>query len=182
MALAATVHKLDLGIADMRRNHYGDYALTLARHPSETEPRLMVRALAFALHASEQLSFSRGLSSSDEPALWEQSLSGEQLLWVMLGQPDLKWLKKACGQARQVSLICYGGRQAQSWWDENRDALVRFNNLLITNFDSDAVQRLPQLLTRSMRLQCTVQEDQLWLSSAEDSVALSFEHWQQPDA
>ena len=46
MALKATIYKADLQIADMDRHVYGDHALTIARHPSETDERMMARVLA----------------------------------------------------------------------------------------------------------------------------------------
>src|SRR5690606_1316693 len=143
---------------------------TLARHPSETEQRLMVRILAFALHASDALQFTRGLSSSDEPELWEQSLSGEQLHWILLGQPDVKWLKKACNQARRVTLLCYGGRRATQWWNESSADLQRFDNLSVINVHANALTQLKGLLQRSMDLQCSVQDEVLWLSNDNHSV------------
>ena len=76
MALKSTIFKINLNVADMDRGYYADHALTVARHPSETSERMMVRVLAFALHASERLEFGKGISTDDEPALWEHDLNG----------------------------------------------------------------------------------------------------------
>ena len=105
MALTATVFKADLQIADMDRGYYADHHLTLARHPSETDERMMVRLLAFALHASEALQFTKGVCADDEPQLWERSLSDEPLLWIEVGLPDERRLRKACNRARQRATL-----------------------------------------------------------------------------
>ena len=103
MALSATIFKIDLNIADMDRNYYADHRLVIARHPSETDERMMVRVLAFACHASDSLQFTRGLSSDeDEPDIWDKDLTGNIETWIDVGQPDPKRVRKACGRARQV--------------------------------------------------------------------------------
>ena len=116
MALKATIFKAGLQIADMGRNYYHDHALTLARHPSETSERMMVRLLAFALNASETLTFGKGLSTDDEPDLWQKDLTGAIDLWIDVGLPDEKSIRKACGRAAQVRIYSYGGRNAELWW------------------------------------------------------------------
>jgi len=103
MALNATIFKAVLQIADMDRNYYRDHALTIARHPSETDERMMVRLLAFVLHAHEALSFGKGLSADGEPDLWQKDLTGAIELWIDVGQPDEKSIRKACGRAKQVT-------------------------------------------------------------------------------
>lgn len=111
MAPKATVYKAQLQIADMDRGYYHDHNLTLAQHPSETDARMMLRLLAFALNASDSLQFSKGLCVDDEPELWQKSLSDEIELWVEFGQSDEKWVRKACGRSKQVQLFAYGGQK-----------------------------------------------------------------------
>ena len=118
MATKSTVFKADLQITDLDRGYYQGHSLTLARHPSETDERLMVRLLVFARHAHERLGFSRGLSTPDEPALWQKSLSGEIETWIELGQPDEKRIRKASGQAQQVYIYTYSGNSADLWWEQ----------------------------------------------------------------
>ena len=110
MALKATVHKAELQVSDMDRHYYASHNLMLAQHPSETDQRLMVRLLVFALFADERLEFGRGISTDDEPDLWRKSLTGEIEQWIELGQPDESRIRKACGRAREVVLVGYGGR------------------------------------------------------------------------
>ena len=100
MALKATICRADLKIADMDRNYYAGHALTVARHPSETDERMMVRLLAVALNAHEQLAFGRGLSDADEPDLWQKDLTGAIAHWIEVGQPEDKRLLRACRRAQ----------------------------------------------------------------------------------
>jgi len=177
MALKATVFKADLQVADMDRHYYHDHALTLARHPSETDERMMVRVLAFAFHASETLAFTRGLSSDDEPELWQKGLTGEIDLWIELGQPDEKRIRKACNRAAQVYVYCYGGRASTIWWDQLHNKVSRFENLKVINLPEPAVQALASMAQRTMRLQCNIQDGQAWVSDQQISVQIEPEYW-----
>lgn len=179
MALKATVFKADLQIADMDRNYYAAHALTLAQHPSETDERMMIRLLAFARHASDALAFTKGISTDDEPDLWAKDLTGTIELWIDLGQPDEKRIRKACGRARQVVIYCHSGHSAELWWQKSRDKLERFGNLTVINLPVDACRRLGSLAERNMQLQCTLQEGQIWLADATDSVEIEPVVWKQ---
>ena len=177
MALKATIFKTTLQVADMDRNHFGDHELTIARHPSETDQRMMLRILAFALNADERLAFTRGISSDDEPDLWQKSLSDEIELWIELGQPDEKRLRRACGRATRVLLYCYNRRSAEVWWQQQRQKLARFDNLAVYFVPDEALQALAQLASRNMQLQCTVQERVIWLGDADHSVQVEPVTW-----
>lgn len=169
MALKATIYKADLQIADLDRNYYADHGLTLARHPSETDERMMVRLLAFVLFAREGLGFGKGLCVDDEPDLWQKDLTGAIQLWIDVGHPDEKWLRKACNRAEQVVLVNYGGRTSELWWAQNRNALARLDKLTVWTLASEQVDQLSALASRTMRLQCTVQDGQVWLTDGQRS-------------
>ena len=177
MALKATIFKADLRIADMNRNHYQDYALTIARHPSETDRRMMVRILAYALHAQDNLIFTRGLSTDDEPDLWCKSLSDEILLWIDLGQPDEKRIRKACGRAREVWIYTYNDRSAKIWIKQLRDRLERFDNLHIIHLPETSIIQLTALAQRNMQLQCSIQDGAIWLGNVEQNIEIEPECW-----
>lgn len=145
MALKATICKAELQIADMDRNYYHDHVLTVARHASETGERMMVRLLAFALHAHEALTFGKGLSADDEPDLWQKDLTGNIETWIDVGLPDEKRVRKACGRARQVYIYNYGGRSAGIWRDQNRGSLERLKNLTVLNLPLAASTALTKL-------------------------------------
>jgi uncharacterized protein YaeQ len=160
MALTATTYKAELVVSDMDRHYYSTHTLTLARHPSETEERLMVRLFAFALRADERLQFGKGLSSDDEPDLWRKDLTGDILEWIELGQPDEQRIRRACGRARQVIVVNYSGRGADIWWEKNRTSLERLKNLAVIHIAASAVGELAALAERNMRLQCLIQDGQ----------------------
>lgn len=176
MATNATVIKARLEIADMNRHYYHSHALTLARHPSENDQRLMVRLLAFALNASDTLTFSSSLSSDDEePELSRRNLVGDIELWVAFGTPDEKWLRKACNRARQVQVFAYGSNSVRVWWQQQQKALSRYRNLSIRALPDDALQQLAGLVERTMTLQFNISEQDIWVSSEAGSVALQLE-------
>ncbi|MBI5040254.1 MAG: YaeQ family protein [Gammaproteobacteria bacterium] len=179
MALKATIFKAELQIADMDRNYYATHALTLAQHPSETDARLLIRVLAFARHASETLTFTKGISTDDEPDLWQKDLTGAIEVWIDIGQPDEKRIRKACGRAQQVVVYCHSGHSAELWWQKCRDKLERFDNLTVINLPADATQSLAKLAERNMQLQCTLQDGQIWLANATDSVTIEPDIWKQ---
>ncbi len=178
MALKATVFKAQVQISDLDRHYYESHTLTLARHPSETDARMMVRLLAFCLFADPQLSLTKGLSTDDEPDLWQRSLSGEIERWIELGQPDERRLRQACGRARQVVVISYAGRAADLWWQQNSANLARLSNLRVLDLDAAQVQALTDLVERSMDLQCTIDGGQVWISTGESMVELTPTVWQ----
>ncbi|CAM3838424.1 YaeQ family protein [Rheinheimera salexigens] len=176
MALKATIFKIQLQIADMDRHYYQDHQLTLAQHPSENDQRMMVKLLAFVINASENMAFTKGLSSEDdEPELWDRDLNGDIALWVEFGQSEEKWLRKASGRAKQVQLFCYGGRSVPVWWKNNQQALARYQNLTIFDIPEAAVTEMAQLVSRNMVLQCNISEGQIWLSNDEKSVLIEPE-------
>ncbi len=164
MAIKATVHKATLQIADMDRNYYADHALTIARHPSETDERMMVRLLAFALYAEEYLAFAQAMTNDDEPDLWCKDLTGAIQNWIVVGLPDERLIRKACGRSKQVVLMTYG-RSADIWWNENKDKMQRQSNLTVLRLPTETTQTLAVWAQRNMALQCSIQEGDILLTS-----------------
>lgn len=179
MALKATIHKADLQIADMDRHVYADHALTIARHPSETDERMMVRVLAYALHAQEGIALTRGLSEVDEPEVWVKNLVGEITLWIDLGQPDEARIRRACGRAEQVVVLCYSS-SCDVWWKQIAGKLTRFSNLTVLRLPAETSAELAALAERSMRLQCLVQDGEIWINSETRSVPVRLVRLQGP--
>jgi uncharacterized protein YaeQ len=174
MALKATIYKADLQIADMDRNYYQEHALTIARHPSETDERVMVRLLAFALHASPALAFTKGLFDTDEPDLWQKDLTGAIETWIEVGQPDEKRLLKACGRAAQVIVYSYSAA-SHIWYKQLASRIGRARNLAIVNIPAETSAALEKLAKRNMQLQCTIQDGQVWLTDGADTVLVERE-------
>lgn len=178
MALKATVYKANLNIADMDRQYYASHNLTLACHPSETEERLMVRILAFALYASEDLQFTKGLSSDDEPDLWEKDLTDQVVHWIELGMPDETRIRKASNRGQQVTVISYGERAPAVWWEKIGDKVSRFENLNVIYLQDEATQALAAMIERGMELQVTIEGGHAWVSNAAGtSVEVVPEFW-----
>ena len=165
MALRATVYKAQLEVSDLDRNHFAQYPLTLALHPSETEERMMIRLLAFALYASEDLQFGKGISAEDEAAVWEVDPTGQIRLWIDLGQPDESRIRKACGRADKVVIVTYT-RSAKVWWDQNQDWLNKLEKVSVVQISVDDGATLAGLAQRNMALSCTIQEGVVYLGEA----------------
>lgn len=166
MAQNATVYKAHIQIADMDRHYYADHSLTLALHPSETQERMMLRLAAFVLFASERLEFTKGLAADDEPDLWCKSYSDEIELWIDVGLPSERRVRKACNRSKQVKLLCYGSDQAiNPWLASIRAERTRQTNLQIIRIPEAQSEVLEGLMERGMHLQANIQDGQLWLSS-----------------
>lgn len=172
MALKATIFKLDLTIADIDRNHYARYSRMIARHPSENDARMMVRLLAFMRYADDELAFGRGLSTDEEPDLWLKDRTGAIVLWIVVGQPDERWLRKASGRAERVIVFSYGGRAAEMWWEQSRSTLEKLPRLTVFRLSLESTQALASLADRAMTLQCTIQDGELMIASEGDVVRI----------
>lgn len=170
MALKATIFKVDLAVADMDRNVYADYALTLARHPSENDARMMVRLLAFMRYSDEALVFGKGLSTDEEPDLWLKDLTGAVHRWIVVGQPDERWLRKASGRSEQVVVFSYGGRVAEIWWEQNRAVLEKLPNLTVFRLSQESTAELAALASRAMRVQCLTQDGEMLITGEGEAV------------
>lgn len=177
MAQNATIYKVELSVCDMDRHYYETHKLTIAKHPSETDERLMVRLVAFALSAHEQLEMTKGLSTDDEPDIWQKSLSGALELWVALGLPSEKLVRQSCGKADEVIVYCYGGKPADVWWDKIQNRTNRFDNLNVVNLSEHDTSALATLANRSMKLQVNVQDGDIMVSADDNVVYITPVKW-----
>jgi uncharacterized protein YaeQ len=182
MALKSTIFRAELSVADIDRSYYRDHSLTLARHPSETDERMMLRLLAFALHADDALEFGKGLSTEDEAALWRRDLTGAIEQWIDVGLPDERDVRKACGRAADVRVVAYGGRAVALWWDKARDKFERQERLTVSEVPLEASKALAGLAARSMRLQCTIQDGHIWFADGAISVPVDLRILKQSQA
>ncbi|MCL4151166.1 UNVERIFIED_CONTAM: hypothetical protein GTU68_015518 [Idotea baltica] len=164
MAKSATINKVSLNVADMLRHHYQQHELVLAVHPSETDLRFMVRVLAFALNAHDDLTFTKGLATDDEPEAWQKSLSDEIELWIDFGQVDEKRIRKACGRSKQVVIYTYQARKAGVWWEKNEQILARHDNLSVFHIEAEGIEALAG---RNMHIQCNIDEGVVSLGNDE---------------
>ncbi|MDF1880528.1 YaeQ family protein [Sulfurimonas sp. MAG313] len=175
MAAGAIIYKASLNIANMDTHYYAEHDLTIAKHPSENDLRLMVRIIAFVLNASEDLAFSKGISADDEPDIWEKKLDGEIKLWIDLGQPDEKRIRKACGRSEEVIIYTYQDGAARSWWKQEENKLKRFKNLKVIFLKIE--ENVDVLTQRSMKLQANMMDAELTLLDDVHSVVIESEVW-----
>lgn len=185
MATKSTIFKASLQIADIDHAYYADHALTLARHPSETDERMMLRLCALALQAHKlqtvcggdgTLAFGAGLSDPDEPDVWLRDFTGLTRVWIEVGQPEDKPLLKACGKADEVVLYCFN-HAAEIWWRGIESKLSRPQNLSVFRLPTSAAQALIPMAQRSMQLQATIQEGVLMLGDGKVHVDLDPTRW-----
>jgi len=185
MALKSTVYKANLSIADIDHNYYADHNLTLARHPSETDERMMVRLVAMALNAHQlqdlcngdgTLGFGAGLSDPDDPDVHLTDFTGAKRVWIEVGQPEEKPITKACNKSDHMLVYCFH-HAAEVWWKGLEGKLARQDKLEVFRLPSDVSQELARLAERSMQLQATIQEGQLTLSSNLGTVFVEPIRW-----
>ncbi len=177
MALKATIYKAQLQLTDMDRNVYADHSVIIARHPSESDERMMIRLLTFALNVpaddkNGKLDFAKDLWNVDEPALWHQDYTNQILHWIDVGQPDDKRLMKAAGRAGKVSVYSFAS-STNVWWKGIQTKLTRAANLVVWQIEAAQSQALAKLAERSMQLQVTVQDGTVWMSTASGSVEIT---------
>lgn len=174
MAAGSTICKAQLNITDLDRNYYETHEITIAQHPSETDERLMIRLVAFALNASDRLVITKGIGGEDEPELWEKDYGGDVTLWIDLGQMDEKRLRKACGRSEKVIVYTYNLKSATAWWKQYGTTFARFKNLSLIHLYAEGIEKL---YSRSIRLQCTISDGELTLHSEEGDVTITQEAW-----
>ncbi|MDT8318289.1 MAG: YaeQ family protein [bacterium] len=176
MAIKATIYKANIHIADMDRGHYEELNLTIARHPSETDERMMVRIFAFALHSAEGLKFTEGIAAKeDEPDIWLKNLTGDIDLWIDVGLPDEKKIKKACSISEKVYLYPYGGRPVQAWWQTISARLSKHKNLNVVVLPQETTKGLAAIAKRTMTLHFNVQDGQIWIGDSENNILVEQE-------
>lgn len=175
MALSATILKVELNISDMDRHYYQTHSLTVAMHPSENDTRVMLRLVAFAMFADESLSFTKGLSTDDEPELWQKNLIDDIDLWIDFGQPDEKRIKRACQKSAQVAVFSYGDNATNTWWTANHNKLEQFRNLNVIKIGTEQYQSLAAFSKRNIHLNISIQDGELMLSDEENTLTLNPE-------
>jgi uncharacterized protein YaeQ len=177
MALKATIHKITLQLSDIDRGLYGEHALTIARHPSETDERMLMRVLAYALNvpgdnSRGRLEPAKSLWDPDEPDLWQIDLTGAVVQWIEVGQPDERRLAKAASRAEVVTVYAYAA-STPIWWQALQGKLIRAPKVAIWQVDAAQSAALAALVERSMQWQVTVQDGTVWVSSGERQVEIT---------
>ena len=172
MALKPTIYKANVALSDMDRDYYDQLQLTMAQHPSETSERLLVRMLVFCLNAHPDLSFTRGLSSVDEPELWQRSLDGRIVNWIEVGQPDVQRIKKSANKSQSVRVYAFG-KSAETWWQLHGQELMTVPHTQIFMLSWVEIQQLNQVLARTMDLSVTIAGNTLYVSTVDNTLEVS---------
>lgn len=177
MALKATIYKADLQLSDIDRGFYGDFPITIARHPSETDERLMIRLLVFALNVPDDgdhgpLELAKDLWEIDEPSLWQKDFTGRIIHWIEVGQPDEKRLLRVCARVDRVSVYSFSS-STPIWWSGLEPKLTRARNLSVWQIPSEQSEALAVLAKRSMQLNVTVQDGGIWVSDEAHSIEVA---------
>lgn len=176
MALRASIHKATLQISDIDRGHYEAHSLTIARHPSETDERMMVRLFAYAQHANDLLAFGKGLSTQEEPDLWEKDLTNKISLWIEVGLPTAKRLIQAAGLAESVVVYSYG-QSADVWWRQTESLVTRLKNLRVVHLDTAFTQALSKQSARHIEASCMIQDSQTMWTNEDSTLFITPEIW-----
>jgi uncharacterized protein YaeQ len=177
MALKATIYKASVQFSDLDRNIYSDHNLTIARHPSETDERMMVRVLAYVLNAPTNndlgtLEFGKDMWEPDEPAMWQKDLTGLLMHWIEVGQPDEKRISRASSRGKKISVYSFNSA-TPTWWSGLSGKVTRLSNLIVWQIPAEQSQQLGALTQRSMNLQITLQDGALWIGEGERSVEIT---------
>lgn len=176
MAQGSEIYKVQVSLSNLNSHYYDDFALTLARHPSESEARLMFRLTAL-LHSSaesefERLQFTKGISTQEEPDIWQKNYSGDILQWIELGQPDLKRLRQAMGKSQIVRVYTYNPNTSGEWYQKISRDILNYKKLEIFHLEVTKGQSLENLISRTMDLSCLIEEQVLYLSNDSDRVEI----------
>lgn len=174
MALKSTIYKARLTVSNLNIHHYHDYALTIARHPSENNLRVMIRLLAFALNSQDEVQFTKGLSSDSEPDLWKINHDGSIALWIELGLPDERHVRQICSKANLVTVYTYHGNQAEQWFDSIAGKVQRFDHLKIVHLTFTDTHALEALAEKGMNLNISIEDNEIWVSNETERMCVEF--------
>lgn len=172
VALKPTIYKLRIALSDLNRDYYDNLNLTVAQHPSENLERLMARVLAFCLNCTENLAFTRGLSSVEEPDIWERTLDEKVALWIEVGEPAVDRVKKASRLADAVKIYSFNSK-SDVWWSQGQQKFAALP-VSIYRFDWPSIQALAGRVQRTMDLSVTLSGDTAYIASDEGQCEVTW--------
>ena len=177
MAIKPTIYKLKISLSDLDRNYYDTLNLTLAKHPSETIERMMVRVIAFCINAQEHLSFTKGLSAIDEPDIWARTLDDQIALWIDIGEPSVERIKKSSSLAPAVKVYCFNTK-SDVWWDQAKEKIKQLK-ASIYRFQWLEIEALAALVQRTMEISVTISSDSAYVATELGECEVSWETLQE---
>jgi len=173
VAIKPTIYKLRVNLSDLNRDYYDTLSLTIALHPSETIERMMARMLAFCINAEPELSFTKGLSSIEEPDIWQRTLDDQIALWIDIGEPASERIKKASRQAKKVSVYSFNSK-SDVWWQQGQSKFKQLN-VSVYRFDWPGIQALAALVERTMDFSVTITGDSAYIATQLGECEVSWE-------
>jgi len=180
MAQPATIYRVNIHLSNIDRGLYESLQCTVARHPSETEERLLARILAYALYYDPELTFTKGVGAGDEPDLWIKGPDGRVRQWIEVGLPDAERLIKASRHSEQVVLCAYG--TARSVWEKQQlSKLTGISNLTVISLDQAFLGQLSKRLQRVITWSLTVTEGSLYLAVDGETIESTLSHLMSPE-
>jgi len=174
MAQSSTMYVFTVRIADADRSIYESLTLRVAQHPSEAAEYLVTRVLAYCLEYAEGISFSKGLSDPEDPAIGVRDLTGVLQSWIDIGAPDAARLHKAGKVARRVAV--YAHREVTPWLARLAgERIHRAEGVEIYAMDRDLIAALVARLERRMDFDLSVSEKTLYVSIGEETLTGTVE-------
>jgi uncharacterized protein YaeQ len=163
VALTSTVYHFEVRLSDVDRGVYETLSFKAARHPSESAENLAVRVLAYCLEYTEGLSFSRGISEPDEPALAVRDLTGVLRAWIDTGSPDAARLHKASKAAPRVAVYTHKAPDAflKTLAGEK---IHRADKVELYAFDADFINGFVRRIARRTSFDLSITDGDLYLS------------------
>ncbi|GAW66194.1 yaeQ family protein [Geoanaerobacter pelophilus] len=156
-------------LSDLDRQIYEQLQTTIAQHPSETAERLLARLLAYALCFREELVFTKGVGSGDEPDLWSKGPDGRVQLWIEVGLPDTEKLAKSCRHVERAILFAFGSG-LNRWLPQHQAKLASIPNLTVIGLDFGFLSQLAENLQRVISWSLTVTEGNLYLTAGNQTM------------
>lgn len=172
MALNSTIYKLKIMVSDLDRSYFQPLSLTIAKHPSETLERMMVRVLAFCINAEERLEFTKGLSEPDLPDICLRSLDDRMELWIDVGEPVAERIKKATRVANAVRVYSFNSKSS-AWW-KLEGAKFSGLNAELFQIPWESAKNLAKLIQRTMDFSVTISGDTAYFSAENGDCEVSW--------
>jgi uncharacterized protein YaeQ len=174
MALAATLYRFDIELSDVDRGVYAQLELRAAQHPSETARYLLTRVLAYCLSYEEGIEFSRGLGSSEEPAVWIKDLQGTVRAWIEVGTPSAERLHRAMKAVGRVAIFTQHDLELLRRGVRGKN-VHRAEEIDVYAIERSVLDALESVLERSNRWSLARTDGEIFLNAGDRTVTTRLE-------
>lgn len=173
MAIKPTIYKLRIALSDLNRNYYDSVSLTIALHPSETLERMMARIVAYCLNAQDNLKFTKGLSTVEEPDIWVKTLDDQVSLWIDVGEPAPDRIKKSSRLAPEVKIYSFNSK-SDTWWEKSKNKVYQFENVTFYQLDWQHIETLATFTKRTMDWSISISDDTVYIAAENQECELTI--------